>query len=169
MKVFISAPREKRFFIRCVKEVAEERCDKSVYPPDSFRNLDDKQILEKVIRELRSSHLVLMDLSMKNLNGVWYPNSGVMIEFGLLLRDPTKGLSSAYFFCDESTGRSHIPPMIPRIEVQQYTEGDQKKFKQTIRTCLEDFEKKAPERLRLALEAQTATETMYETKKATSN
>jgi len=165
--VYISAPREKTFFIRCVKGVADDRGDEWVYPPDSFRDLNDKQILEKVIRKLRASHLVLMDISMNNLDGEWRPNSGVMVEFGILVRDPTKGLSSAYFFCDESTDRHHLPSMIPRIEVQKYTENDES-LKEIIRTCLEAFERKAPERLRLALEAQVAAETMYGTMKATS-
>lgn len=119
------------------------------------------------MRELKASHLVLMDVSMENLDGEWYPNPGVMIELGLLVKDPSKGLDSIYFFCDESTDRQRLPPMIPRVEVQEYAENDER-FEDIVRASLEAFEKQAPEKLRLALEAQAATETMYENKKTSS-
>ena len=161
LRVYISAPRQKTFFIRCVREVAEKRGDKSIYPPDVFRDLDDKQILEKVMRELRDSHLIVMDVSMRNFNGEWYPSSGVMMELGVIVEDPTKGLNSVYFFCDELTDRHHLPPMIPRIEVQKYSENDEN-LKKLLRKALDGFERKAPERLRQALKAQTAAKIMCE-------
>jgi len=43
------------------------------------------------MRELKLSNLVLMDVIMKSYGGESYPNSGVMIEFGLLMNDRTKG------------------------------------------------------------------------------
>lgn len=168
LKVYISSASQKTFFISCVKEVAEKRGDEPIYTPDIVRDLDDVQILEKVKRELRASHVILMDVSMKNIDNKWYPNPGVMIEFGLAVKDPTKGLSSVYFFCDESTDRHQLPPMIPRIEVQKYSENDDN-LKKFIEKSLDDFEGKAFERLHRALEAQAVAEMMYETKKIRSN
>lgn len=167
MKVFISAPRHKRFFIVCVKEVVEERGDKWFYPPDEFRDLNDKQILDKVQRELWLSNLVLMDVSMKCYSGECYPNSGVMAEFGLLINDSRKGVEYAYFFCDESTERNDLPPMIPRVEVEQYSEGEENKenFKKVIRQALDDFLRRSPEREQQAREAKVALERLYELKK----
>lgn len=158
LNVFISAPRQKRFFIENVIEVLKERKDKWFYPPDEFRDLDDRQILDKVKRKLRQSNLVLMDVSMKCFNGECYPNSGVMIEFGLLVRDPSIGLESAYFFCDETTDRDHLPPMIPRVEVEQYTEREDNRENLTkkIRQALEEFDRTAPERLRRIQNAKAA-------------
>jgi hypothetical protein len=150
-----------------VKEVVEGRNDKWFYPPDEFRDLDDKQILEKVMRELSLSNLVLMDVSMKSYDGECYPNSGVMIELGLLMNDHTKGLGYVYFFCDEKTERNDLPPMIPRVDVQQYTENanNREDFKKIILHALEDFERKAPDRLQQALGVRFAIEALYESSK----
>lgn len=163
MKVYISAPREKRFFINCIKEVVAKRGDKWFYPPDEARDLDDKQILEKVTRELVLSNLVLMDVSMRVFNGQCYPNSGVMIEFGLLMNDRTKGLDYAYLFCDETTERNDLPPMIPRIEVEQYLDKkeNEEDFKKVILQRVEDFERKAPDRLQKALGEKHALEELH--------
>jgi hypothetical protein len=156
--VYISAPRENRFFIDCVKAVVEEAGDKWYYPPDEFRDLDNKQILDKVKKELWLSHLVMMDVSMKLHNGECYPNSGVMIEFGLLINDSRKGLDYAYLFCNDSTERNDLPPMIPRVEVESYSEGEanRESFKKIIRQALEGFHRKIPERLQQALGAKVA-------------
>lgn len=164
LRVFVSAPRQKRFFIDCVKEVVDERSDRWFYPPDEFRDLDDKQILDKVKRELRDSNLVLMDVSMKSCDDESYPNSGVMIEFGLVVNDPRKGIDFAYFFCDETTERNDLPPMIPRVDVEQYSEDEENRenFKKIIRQALEDFERKAPDKLQKALGAQFALQMLYE-------
>lgn len=169
MKVYISAPRHKRFFIECVKEVVEERGDKWFYPPDESRDLDNKQILDKVMKELWLSNLVLMDVSMKCFDGECYPNSGVMIEFGLLMNDLRKGLEYVYFFCDELTERNNLPPMIPRVEVESYKEkGEYKEnLKKILRQALEDFERKAPDREQQAREAKVALEKLYELSKKT--
>lgn len=159
MKVYISAPRDKRFFIECVKAVVEERNDKWFYPPDESRDLDDKQILDKAMKELWLSNLVLMDVSMECFNDKCYPNSGVMIEFGLVMNDSRKeGLGNVYLFCDEATERSRLPPMIPRVEVEQYSEseGNRENFKKIIRHAIEDFERKLPERLQQALDEKVA-------------
>lgn len=164
MRVYISAPRQKRFFIECVKGVVEEKRGTWFYPPDKFRDLDDKQILKKVMREMRKAHVVLMDVSMKNVDDEWYPNSGVMIEFGLLMRDPTKGLGSAYIFCDETTDRDHLPPMIPRVQVDQYSENEED-FKETVRCALEAFGRKVLDREQQARERAGALERLYELSK----
>lgn len=167
MKVFISAPNEKRFFIECAKEVITEQGDKWYYPPDEFRDLDDKQILEKVVRELWFSNLVLMDVSTKDFDGKCYPNSGVMIEFGLLINDSRKGLSHVYLFCDENTDKNKLPPMIPRVQVDSYQDNPENKenFKETLRQALKDFLKKAPERLQKSREREDALERLVELKK----
>ena len=154
MKIFISAPREKEKFIKCVKEVAHERNDEVIFCPDQFRELRDKQLLDKVIRELETSHLVLMDVSMKKFDDEWYPNPGVMIEFGLVVKDITKGLGFVYMFCDQNTDRNQLPPLIPRIEVIQYSEDNEDELKNLIRTALQKFEKDVPEMLRQALQAK---------------
>lgn len=148
------------FFIECVKEVIEERDDKWFYPPDEFRDLDNKQILDKVKKELRLSHLVLMDVSMKCFGDECYPNSGVMIEFGLLMNDPKKGLDYTYFFCDEPTRRNDLPPMIPRVEIERYSENEENRenFKKIVRQALEDFDRKVPQRLDQALGAKVVLE-----------
>lgn len=159
LKVYISAPREKRFFIECVKEVVGERGDKWFYPPDESRDLDDKQILDKVMRELWFSNLLLMDVSMKCFDNECYPNLGVMIEFGLLMNASGKeGLGNVYLFCDDRTDRNKLPPMIPRVEVEQYSENEENRenFKKVIQSRLEDFQRKIPERLQKALETKDA-------------
>jgi|YelNatPaOPRAMG01_1025707.scaffolds.fasta_scaffold26291_5 hypothetical protein len=163
MKIFISAPREKEKFIKCVKEVAHERNDEVIFCPDQFRELRDKQLLDKVIRELETSHLVLMDVSMKKFDDEWYPNPGVMIEFGLVVKDITKGLGFVYMFCDQNTDRNQLPPLIPRIEVIQYSEDNEDELKNLIRTALQKFEKDVPEMLRQALQAKGAIELVYRT------
>jgi hypothetical protein len=163
LKVYISAPREKRFFIECVKEIIEQRGDKWFYPPDESRDLDDKQILDKVMKELWFSNLVLMDVSMKCFDDKCYPNSGVMIEFGLLMNASGKeGIHDAYLFCDDRTDRSRLPPMIPRVEVEQYSENEENRenFKKIIQSRLEDFQGKIPERYKKALEAKDALATL---------
>jgi len=164
LKVYISAPRDKRFFIECAQEVAEGRGDKWFYPPDEFRDLDNVQILDKVMKELWLSNLVLMDVSMKHFNDEFYPNSGVMIEFGLLMNDTRKGLDYVYLFCDENTERNNLPPMIPRVEVEKYSEGEENEenFKKTILQALQDFERKAPDREQQAREAKIALQSLYE-------
>lgn len=158
VKIFISAPRGKRTFIDCVNSVAQERGDRTIYPPDEFRDLRDRQLLEKAMREVRTSHLVLMDVSMENLGEKWYPNSGVMIEFGLVMNDPTKGIECVYMFCDQDTERDHLPPMIPRVEVTQYSENNEDELKGFIRTALQEYGEAVPERLRQALLVKHATE-----------
>lgn len=75
------------------------------------------------MRELKLSNLVLMDVSMKSYGGESYPNSGVMIEFGLLMNDRTKSLEYVYFFCDERTERNNLPFMIPRVDLQPHRDN----------------------------------------------
>lgn len=158
MKIFISAPSEKKVFRKCVEEATGSRKDEWVYCPEKFRKLKDMQLLEEVMRELGESHIILMDLSMKKFGSdEWYPNSGVMIEFGLIVEDPTKGLGFVYMFCDDKTERDHLPPMIPRVKVQQYSENEPEKLKQMIDKALEDFLSESPERERKLREAYVAT------------
>lgn len=163
MKIFISAPKEKQKFIKCVKEVAQERNDEVVFCPDKFRDLRDKQLLDKVMRELETSHLVLMDVSMKKFDSEWYPNPGVMIEFGLVVKDLAKGLGFVYMFCDQNTDRNQLPPLIPRVEVIQYSEDNEDELKDFVRKALQKFEKDVPEMLRQALQAKGAIELIYRT------
>jgi len=160
MKIFISAPKDKKFFIECVEAVAKARNDEWIYCPDRFRKLKDLQLLKEVMRELTDAHIVLMDLSMKKFGDEWYPNSGVMIEFGLLMKDTTKGLGFVYMFCDDKTKRDNLPPMVPRVKVQQYSENHPEALKQMVSKALEEFLRESPERERKLLEVYGATTTL---------
>lgn len=158
MKIFLSAPKGRKAFRKCVEEVARARNDECIYCPEKLRQLKDAQLLEEVKRELVESHIVLMDLSMRKFEGdEWYPNSGVMIEFGLVMNDPKKGLGHVHLFCDKDTQRDHLPPMIPRAKVQEYSEDSPEELKTIINKLLDDFLNEAPERERKLLEAYTAT------------
>lgn len=162
MKMFISAGKRKEIFVKCVEEVAQERGDSSVFCPTKFRDLIDKQLLDKILRELDSSHLILMDVSMEKIGESWHPNAGVMVEFGLVVKDLTKGLEFIYMFCDQATERNQLPPMIPRVEVQQYDETKIDELKEFIRQAVQKYERAVPERLRQALQAKGASQIMYE-------
>lgn len=167
MKIFISAPRKKEVFRKTVEAIAQEKGHSTIYCPEQFRNLKNKQLSDKVIRELKTSHLVFMDVSMKKSGKEWFPNSGVLIEFGLAMNDPTKGLDFIYFFCDKDTDKNHLPPLIPRVEVTEYSEKDEDALKDDIREALRNYEKDLPERLRRAKLRAIGTEIAYETSKFT--
>lgn len=146
MKIFISASSEQSFFVECVREVANERHDDVVFCPEKFRDLRDKTLLDKVFRELNTSHLVLMDLTMNQCTDEFYANSGVLVEYGLLIA--MKSLEYIFMFCEESTDRDRLPPLIPRTEVTPYSTDDREVFKEMIRKAIEQFEREAPERER---------------------
>lgn len=164
--MFISADKRKEVFVKCVEEVAQERGDSSIFCPTKFRELMDIQLLDKVLRELNSSHLVLMDVSMEKIGENWYPNAGVMVEFGLIVKDLTKGLEFVYMFCDQATERTQLPPIIPRTEVQKYDETKIDELKESIRQAVHKYEQAVPERLRQALQAKGATQIMYDIAKS---
>jgi hypothetical protein len=167
--MFISADMRKEIFVKCVEEIAQERGDTSVFCPTKFRELRDKQLLDKVIRELDSSHLVLMDVSMEKIGENWYPNAGVLVEFGLIVKDLTKGLDFVYMFCDQTTERTQLPPIIPRTEVQKYDESKINELKEFIRQAVHKYEQGVPERLRQALQAKGISQIMYEISKSSTS
>lgn len=158
MKIFISAPSEQIFFIECIREVASERNDDVVFCPEDFRNLRDRTLLDKVYREMDSSHLILMDLTMVKKDDKWYANSGVLIEYGLLVG--IKSLEYVFMFCEESTDRDRFPPLIPRTEVNSYSTDDRDGFKKLIRQAIERFEREAPERERRIMGIVNASRTL---------
>lgn len=158
MKIFISAPSEQTVFLECIKEVADERHDDVVFCPEKFRTLRDRTLLDKVYREMDESHLILMDLTMKKINPEWYANSGVLIEYGLLVG--IKSLEYVYMFCEEATDRDHLPPLIPRTEVKSYSTNDRDGLKKRIREAIEKFEREAPERERRVMREANASKTL---------
>jgi hypothetical protein len=158
MKIFISAAIEQTFFVECIKEVATERHDDVVFCPEKFRDLRDKTLLDKVTREMDESHLVLMDLTITQHNEEWFVNSGVLIEYGLFVG--TKGLEYGFMFCEESTDRDRLPPLIPRTEVTPYSTQDREGFKKVVKEAIEKFERDAPERERRIYRVANATRTL---------
>ena len=156
-------------FVRCVESVAQEKHNSTVFCPTQFRELADKQLLDKIMRELETAHLVMMDVSMEKIGEYWFPDAGVMIEFGLVVKDPSKGLEFLYMFCDQVTERNHLPPMIPRLEITKYDEQKEDELKNYIRLALEKFERAVPEKLRQALQAKAATQIMLQSTKGGSS
>jgi hypothetical protein len=100
-----------------------------------------------------------MDLTMEHLDDHWYANSGVLIEYGLLVG--RKSLKYVFMFCEESTDRDRLPPLIPRTEVTTYSPEDRDGLKKLIRGAIEQFKRESPERERRIAKMADASRTMF--------
>ena len=147
MKIFISASSNSRVFIDAIREVALARGDPPpFFCPDLYRYPEETDLLRKVLGRLDDSHLVLMDVSMTMCDDQYVVNQGVLIEFGLCIY--WRGLQYVYLFCDENTDRMQLPPLMPRVDVQQYNSNDPESIRDLVRNVLATFERELPERER---------------------
>lgn len=144
MRVFLSSNRGDAFFIGAVKQAVGELNGKLgpgivdlVYPPEGL-GIDSGKILTNVLEIIRSD-VVLLNVSPERIGDKAVTNSGVLIEYGIVLGQhsvPTaKRLPEPIYriFCGDDFHRSDLGPLMSQEDVIPFSREEAGKVELTQR------------------------------------
>lgn len=146
MKVFISSDSFHNFFIDKVTEVIEKKSQqlfnlasariKRIYPPSQRGRATQTGLLEK-ISKIKEADLVIMNITPLEIDGQFFVNSGVLIEYGILVG--LDELNKLSIFCEERYPLETLSPLFHGRDIQSFaTDDNGEQLKERVRPIIED-------------------------------